>query len=618
MNTPMWKRKDRESGDRPPWADAVTEYEYGCLQESVGSVEHMTPAERVCWFLADFSLTSSHAYLSRRSVNVMDSAVYQRIMDYCFVNLGYVPMLLRNSKFTHSYEVQLKALPCPDVDLGDISSGKVLAYREKKDGGWVREATVVKGDEKIVAWVGALHSPCLIPTIKAFELVGMEAFSIRPYNAEGRIYFGEDYIEFVERPLRFSVDPQWTEGAIAFVLTPGGIVEKRIKRVCTAEVLVAAKTAVIEGREYPVLTPPGPVPVGVYECAYQRGQLIVQAFRPWRQPTADFFKAVRKPTVHSLQAIPEREVFERPGPIRCTSSTLSVPPSYRFKSIQYLLPPTVRFTFRVESKRHGAWRDMKAQVVVEDTQIKIYTTEADMLGLDQDISSQIVLTVGRYERKIFSSIVPVRLTADFLTVGAPYTLPEVFSMSEDKKGSNLLWFTTSERGMRCAISDCFATPPEPRLVYSAVRLLPQPPAEDVEPRDVDLTFTKVVEEPSMAPLVPSRFLTVEGIAKRLKTPRYPEVLWAEINTPHLRATYPQFESFMSHWAGKHWTIWEGKWRLCSPSATAGAVTLALASGPKTRAQLYDHFWEIPPDKVDEVLQGPLRLWREEKGVFISN
>jgi len=132
------------------------------------------------------------------------------------------------------------------------------------------------------------------------ELVGTTAYSIAPYNATGKIYFGEDCIEFKTRSVHMSVDPLWKDGAIALVATGAGVVEKRIKRVPTAEVYVVGNHTWIGQDRYPVLTPPGGVSDGIYECAYQRGQIIVQAHRPWKAPAADFFVSVRQPSVHNL------------------------------------------------------------------------------------------------------------------------------------------------------------------------------------------------------------------------------------------------------------------------------------------------------------------------------
>lgn len=249
--------------------------------------------------------------------------ILRKIMDYCFPSSVYLPMHYANTRFETEYRVELSAVPCPHLSLDDILGTKIVGYREKINGTLVRRATVYHGENKITCWMGAISCPEYRKDIRSFELRGTEAFSIEPFNVIGDIVFPCGAVTFKSRQVHLAVDPSWEDGAIALVLTPGGIIEKRIKRVITAELLLTGPTVELSGRVYTVRG--GAPPPGVYECAWYKGEVCPQKFRPWKQPVTNFFSLMGMPTVHALRPIPERKIVEAPGPLRASRDMIMCP-----------------------------------------------------------------------------------------------------------------------------------------------------------------------------------------------------------------------------------------------------------------------------------------------------
>lgn len=293
------------------------------VRGAVGDLALLSPREKLDLFLGDFRLLETETYLQSRLLGDISTETLRSIMDWCFLYADYVPMLYFNRRFVSDYQVCFPVPVCPNVSLSDISGEKIVGYREKIDGTIVRLATVRRGEYQVQCWVGGISCPRYYPSIVSFELRGLEAYSIEPHNLEGSLHSPWCDIVFKTRQVVMEVNPLWAEGAIAYVATSAGLIEKRVKRIVTAEIFLDATGGQIGSVKVPSVVPvPRP---GVYECAKYEGKLYPQRYRPWKEPTTNFSAASACPTVFALRPIPLRAVLTSRGPIRASRDTVYVP-----------------------------------------------------------------------------------------------------------------------------------------------------------------------------------------------------------------------------------------------------------------------------------------------------
>lgn len=269
------------------------------LSRSLPEWEGMTDREKRDCFHADFSIDLYRIYLGTRVIGDISQATLERIQQICYVTKGYVPFLLRNTRFTSRYTVTVFEYTTPEVTLQDISDGSIVGYRQKIDGALVWRAHYSDGHTVRVGWAGGLSCPAYIATLETFEVEGMSAYAIRPWNVKALVFFPEVVMTFKERRMSFSILPEWEEGAIAAVQTRQSVIEKKLKRVPTAEVSIMGQRAIIAGVAYPVHDDgEGMLEDGVYEATFTDGEVVAVAFRPWKKETKNFFRAVRAATVY--------------------------------------------------------------------------------------------------------------------------------------------------------------------------------------------------------------------------------------------------------------------------------------------------------------------------------
>jgi len=292
-----------------PWSDGLTTGEKEEMSRALPLWSEMSSRERWCCYHADFSLTEHQTFLHTRQIREISQSTLERIQQICFDTKGYVPYILRNTRFESKFTVTVFKYSTPDLTSVDIESGQIIGYREKIDGALVWRAEYSDGVRTYFGWAGGLSSPAYLASVDTFEVTEMNAYSIRPWNVEASILLVDELMIFVERPLRFQVDREWREGAIVLMQTRQSIVEKKVKRIPTAEIRVNNQVAIIGGSTYPIEDDGGGLwEDGVYEAAMLDGRIEIVAYRPWKTPTKNFFKAMRAATVHDLVDIPQMAV----------------------------------------------------------------------------------------------------------------------------------------------------------------------------------------------------------------------------------------------------------------------------------------------------------------------
>lgn len=296
------------------WMAEFPDNELKEIIRTYGLMRSMTPRGRVQFRYADFRLDQEYSYLDGKRFSLLPEEWYRRIQNYCYDHLLYVPMLVYNSFFTSGFNLFNQKVSLMDLSLDHINKRKVVGYREKIDGDQVWRAHVSRpGGPLIVAWFGAMSCPAYFPEIVAFELRGMTAFSISPWNFESTLFCGEDRIEFVSRPVYNSVPDEWEDGAVAIVLFSRVLEERRVKRYQTSELWVENGVAQIGNRSYPCVSEDDEELVlhGVYECTLFGDVLIPIAPRNWKCPDPDFLRKMRLPAVQDLVEVPKLTVTAR-------------------------------------------------------------------------------------------------------------------------------------------------------------------------------------------------------------------------------------------------------------------------------------------------------------------
>jgi len=352
-----------------PWWQALSTVQQKQVELAVGPVESFTNWEKVLYYLGDFRLLKHQTFLGQREVGDFPEDVCRTIMDWCFVYEDYVPMLVYNLKFEPDYEVSYPVPQCPNVTLADIADDKIVGYREKIDGTPVYLATVRRREYQLQCWVGGISCPNMLPGVKFFELRGQEAFSIEPYNVSGTVHFPWADMIFSPRRMELSVSPQWKEGAIAYVVTSAGWIEKRVKRIVTVELMIEGGQARKGTQVYPLKIPV--LVDGVYECAKYEGVIYPLKYRPWKGVKQNTFSALALPTVFALGVIPLRTIKETKGPFRVSRESVFVPETVEFAPVMA--------AFRLGAAR-GEMRAYSSEIGNTPLDVKVrYLKDSDMI-----------------------------------------------------------------------------------------------------------------------------------------------------------------------------------------------------------------------------------------------
>lgn len=287
-----------------PWVVGLTPEEQTQVASAVGPISALTPPRRMAYHHADFRLTPDAIYLGDEEVGPISEVILRKIQNYCFDYLSYAPMVYYNTMFMSEISCTRTFPYTHNLTLEDIVKGRVVGYREKVDGDLVWKCEYSRGERRRPGWCGGMSSPCYLPCIDYFEIKGLKAYSVSPFNVKTAIYFPGAVLEFVPRMVYSSVQPEWEEGAIALVQQAVAIHEKRVKFHPTAEVLVLNNKAVIDGREYPLRDDgEGDFLDGIYEATYHDEKIVIQGYRPWKMPSDHFFREMRAPSVHDLQPV---------------------------------------------------------------------------------------------------------------------------------------------------------------------------------------------------------------------------------------------------------------------------------------------------------------------------
>jgi hypothetical protein len=148
--------------------------------------------------------------------------------------------------------------------------------------------------------VGAISMPAFIQ-VDTFEMDGLSAYSISPFNVETKVYYGFAEITFIPRPVFSKVDPEWVDGAVALLWQDGKAVEKRVKRVQSSELEFISGKVTLGGTDHYLSHPITNLPLdGVYECVLADSVLSPCAYRPFKTHDPHFLTKMNFPDI--LQA----------------------------------------------------------------------------------------------------------------------------------------------------------------------------------------------------------------------------------------------------------------------------------------------------------------------------